>query len=85
MACGRPSVGVRWRPLLSVAIVTQFVTPSPAGRSRATAVTNTLSRSVGMRSSPFMKVCDVGCQSRVVCAERLRTQLTEATNETNLT
>ena len=30
VACGRPSVGVRWRPPLSVAIVTQFVTRSLA-------------------------------------------------------
>jgi hypothetical protein len=33
VACGRPSVRVRWRPPLSVAIVTQFVTRSLASRS----------------------------------------------------
>jgi hypothetical protein len=31
VACGRSSVRVRWRPPLSVAIVTQFVTRSLAG------------------------------------------------------
>ena len=33
VACGRPSVGVFWRPLLPVAIVTHFVTRPPASRS----------------------------------------------------
>jgi hypothetical protein len=33
VACSRPSVRVRWRPPLSVAIVTQFVTRSLASRS----------------------------------------------------
>jgi len=43
--CSRPSMCVRWRPQLSVAIVTHFVTRSPASRSRAITVPRTLSRS----------------------------------------
>ena len=42
LACGRPSVRVRWCPPLSVAIVTHFVTQSLASRSWAAAVRNTL-------------------------------------------
>ena len=34
---------------------------------------STLSKSVGLGSLRFKRVCDLGCQSGVVCAERLRT------------
>src|SRR5262249_11458500 len=79
----RPSVSVRWRPPLSVAIVTHLVTrPLAAGRERL--LPHTLSKSVGLSSPRFKRVRDLGRLSCVLCAERLRMKTNETTNETRV-
>jgi len=71
MAWGTPSVHVRWRPPLSVAIVTQFVTRSLASRWWSTAVPHTLSASARLSPAKVNTVRDLGCPSSVVRTERL--------------
>jgi hypothetical protein len=59
LAWDGPSVGVRWRPPLSVAIVTHFVIrPFASGRERL--LPHTLSKSARQGSATVMAVCDLG-------------------------
>jgi hypothetical protein len=84
LTCDRSSVCVRWRPPLSVAIVTHFVTRALASRSPATADPNTLSKSArpGPGPAKVKRVRDLGHPFWVVSAEHLRTYLNETGNET---
>ena len=73
---------IRARPLLSVAIVTHFVTRSLASRRERLLSPTRDTKSARLGPVEFGKVRDLGRLSCVMCAERFWTQLNQTSNET---